>query len=354
MATAALFCACQPGNKTTLEGEIEGGKSGDQIVLLKIGEKGLTPSDTIVLTDNKFSVERTVDTVDVYSFYYVNEERPFQQFFIMEPGTIKININETVKVSGTALNDKLQAFMDSTENLGIRMQQTYQELMADTLLSSEEKSQRMQVLIDEEDAYTMQTLKENNDNIIGYFLTILKAGQLKDEECEEIISAMPEELSNRPIIAKIKAELEGKKLTAVGQPFTDFTLPGINGDSIVLSDIVKNNKLTLVDFWASWCGPCRADMPEVVELYKAYHEKGLEILGVSLDNDAEAWKKAVSDMGMTWPQGSHLVSWDCPARTTYKVSAIPHTVLIDQEGKIVARELRGTELADFIKAQLDK
>lgn len=324
------------------------------MILLKIGEKGLEPSDTITLTDNKFTFEKTVDTVDVYSFYYVNEERPYQRFFVMEPGTITFNIGDTITIGGTELNNKLQAFMDSTESLGARMQQTYQELMADTLLSNEEKGQRMQVLIDEENEFTMQTLKANNDNAIGYFLTILKAGDIEDAECEEIISAMPAELSSRPAIAKLKKDLEEKKLTAVGQPFTDFTVPGIEGNSIALSDIVKNNKLTLVDFWASWCGPCRADMPEVVELYKAYHEKGLEILGVSLDNDGEAWKTAVKDMKMTWPQGSHLISWECPARKAYKVNAIPHTVLINQEGKIVSRGLRGAELAEFIKSQLDK
>lgn len=354
MATAALFSACQPGNKATIEGEIQGGKDGDQVVLLKIGEKGLEPCDTITLTDNKFTFEKTVDTVDVYSFYYASEERPYQRFFVMEPGTITFHIGDTTTISGTALNDKLQVYMDSTDRIGTRLQATYQELMEDSVLTMQEKAQRWGEAMEEESTYTLQTLKENNDNAIGYLLTILKGNDLGDDECESIINALPEELSSRPLIVQMKQALEAKKKTATGQPFTDFTLPGIEGDSITLSDIVKANKLTLVDFWASWCGPCRADMPEVVELYKAYHEKGLEILGVSLDNNEEAWKQAVKDLNMTWPQGSNLVSWNCPARISYSINAIPHTVLINQEGKIVNRGLRGTELADFIKEQLDK
>ena len=115
-----------------------------------------------------------------------------------------------------------------------------------------------------------------------------------------------------------------------------------------LSDFIAKNKYTLIDFWASWCGPCRAEMPNVVAAYKKYQSKGFGIVGVSLDRDAEAWKKAIKDLNITWPQMSDLKAWDCEGAKLYGVRSIPATVLVDQEGTIIARNLRG----DAIEAKL--
>jgi thiol-disulfide isomerase/thioredoxin len=122
---------------------------------------------------------------------------------------------------------------------------------------------------------------------------------------------------------------------------------------ISLSDVVKNNKLVFVDFWASWCGPCRASIPHLKEVYEKYHSRGFEILAVSYDSKREAWEKAIADEELTWLQGSNLKGWNCPTVSTYAVRGIPTTILISNEGKILGRSLHGKELTDVIEAYLE-
>ena len=113
-------------------------------------------------------------------------------------------------------------------------------------------------------------------------------------------------------------------------------------------EILSHDGLCIVDFWASWCGPCRGENPHVVEIYKEYHPKGLEIFGVSLDNNKEAWVKAIADDGLVWKHGSDLKGWQSAPAQLYSVSGIPHTVLLDENNKIIAKNLRGDELKQKI------
>lgn len=138
----------------------------------------------------------------------------------------------------------------------------------------------------------------------------------------------------------------GKKMkaTAVGQKFTDFEMQTPEGENVKLSDYVGKGKVVLVDFWASWCGPCRREMPNLVEAYAKYKNKNFEIVGVSLDQSGESWKEAIGKLNITWPQMSDLKYWNCEGAKLYAVSSIPHTVLIDGEGTIIARGLHGDEL----------
>ena len=120
-----------------------------------------------------------------------------------------------------------------------------------------------------------------------------------------------------------------------------------------LSDIIAKNKYTLIDFWASWCGPCRREMPNVIAAYKEYNKKGFGIVGVSLDNDADKWKAAIKEMGMTWDHMSDVKGWQCEGAALYGVNSIPATVLVAQDGTIIERNLRGEaikeKLAELLK-----
>ena len=115
-----------------------------------------------------------------------------------------------------------------------------------------------------------------------------------------------------------------------------------------LSELVGKSKLLMVDFWASWCGPCRAENPNVVKAYNNYHEKGFDVLGVSLDMEKENWIKAIEDDGLIWHNISDLKYWNNEAAKAYGISSIPSNLLLDENGIIVAKNLRGDDLDKFI------
>jgi peroxiredoxin len=145
----------------------------------------------------------------------------------------------------------------------------------------------------------------------------------------------------RPV-ALIAQRTAALRTQLIGAPAPDFTGPTPAGDSLSLSDL--RGKVVLIDFWASWCGPCRRENPNVVRTYDKYKDRGFEILGVSLDDNRKRWLKAIEDDGLTWPHLSDLKGWRSAYARIYGVTSIPQTVLVDREGNILARNLRGPDL----------
>ena len=154
-------------------------------------------------------------------------------------------------------------------------------------------------------------------------------------------------------IIDLKVRIEQLKTVAVGQIAPDFKQNDVDGNPIKFSDIYSENELTLLDFWAAWCGPCRAENPNVVAVYNDYKDKGFTVFGVSLDREKEAWLKAIEDDNLTWSHVSDLAYWQNAAAKLYAVNSIPSSLIVDKTGKIVAKNKRAEELRATVAELLD-
>ncbi len=180
---------------------------------------------------------------------------------------------------------------------------------------------------------------------------ILSRGDVKDYPLKDMMTLyqkLPVQIQETSYGKLFNEQIQKLSSLSIGVAAPDFSLPDTSGKMISVSSF--RDKILMIDFWASWCGPCRRENPNVVEIYKDYHSKGFEVLSVSLDKTKEAWLKAISEDGLIWPSHvSDLQGWNNAAAKLYFVSAVPCTILIDREGKIVAKNLRGEELRAKVK-----
>ena len=208
-------------------------------------------------------------------------------------------------------------------------------------------------LVDGAPKVIKEGVQKNITNPVGVFLFKQTFYNNSTEENAALLEQIPANFQNDETIVKVKEQTEKQKKTAVGTKFIDFEMQTPEGKTVKLSDYAGKGKVVLVDFWASWCGPCRREMPNLVEAYAQYKGKNFEIVGVSLDQDAAAWKESIKKLNMTWPQMSDLKFWQSEGAQLYAVNSIPHTVLIDGDGTIIARGLHGeglqAKLAEVVK-----
>lgn len=258
----------------------------------------------------------------------------------IEEGEMTFEMSEEgCKVTGTPANDAYNAVTAAQQALFMEYR------------NPETSDERRAAIEVEFDALTKDAYAQNKTNLYGVVLLQNEAYSLSADEIEAEIATFPEALQQIEMMQRIAEMAQMKRKTEVGQPYIDFAQNDKEGTAISLKSVVENpaNKYVLLDFWASWCGPCMAEVPHLKEAYDAYKGKGFEIFGVSLDNNAEAWQNAVTEKQLNWLHVSDLLGWQNAAAAEYGVRSIPANYLIDcATGQIVAVNLRGEE----VKAKL--
>ena len=190
------------------------------------------------------------------------------------------------------------------------------------------------------------------ENMMRKVFLMLAAGLLLTTSCNQKVKVTDSKQKIKVFDSETNEEIDMAAATGINSKFVDLGLPGPQGQTVWVGDYVGQNKLVLIDFWASWCGPCIRELPNVVKAYERFHDKGLEIVGVSLDKDKASWLAAIEQTGQKWPQMSDLKGWDCAGAQIYGIQSIPANVLIDDHGKIVARDLRGDALLKEVESRL--
>ncbi|MGL4852361.1 MAG: redoxin family protein [Phocaeicola sp.] len=347
LAGMATLGACQQGPSYKIKGTTENIENGDTIYLQEQKGGVVTRLDSTVVQDGTFFFVGRQDTaVNRYITYTKGNKRYFTDFFL-ENGNIEVKLGEKSMATGTANNEIYSNFKTVFTELQTSINEEYQRIRSSTTLSEEEREAAIKG-VEERNKSGMQVifnlLKDNMTNPVGVFLLPQYASAFDLAKQKELIDLIPAAYKEDDRIQRLQNRIETTEKTAVGQQFTDFSMHTPDNQLVKLSDFISQNELTLVDFWASWCGPCRVEMPHVVAAYNKYKAKGLGIVGVSLDRDANKWKESIVSLNMPWPQMSDLAGWNCEGAKLYGVNSIPATVLINREGVIVARNLRGNAL----------
>ncbi|MCZ4694421.1 AhpC/TSA family protein [Ancylomarina euxinus] len=354
VAISVLFAACDTQKKYELSGKIEGQSEG-KIYLNIEKNRELVKIDSADIVDGAFKIEGHVAVADMYYLQIDDKRGAIPVFLENAPISVEANIESLrdAKITGSVSQDLYNSFVTSMMAFKSKQEPiiaAYKKAMSEKNEAEAEAAVKEYETVDAEKMETVKTfVKANGNSVVAAVISYRNLlSQLDVNEMEELFNTFGEDVKASSSALLIKSKIDILKKVAVGQPAPDFTLDTPEGTPMSLSSL--KGKIVVIDFWASWCGPCRRENPHMVEIYNELSPKGVEFLGVSLDKDKDKWLKAIEDDGLIWKHVSDLKYWDSAAAKLYGVNGIPATVLIDQNGTIVAHKVFGDEL----KAEIEK
>ena len=327
--------ACKEHKGYTIKGELDDA-NGLKVTLLKITPDTVPVRiDSCIIKKGKFEMKGTLEYPE-YCAIYAGDNGPLLLF--VENTEIDITFNlknmQDSEVTGSKETDlfveysaKITEFEDSIAKIN------------DITKIDSIKQQRIE--------YVKHFAQENPNSIVTAFVVDNNLlYYLQPEDLEFYTDSLNVVSRESSWVRSIMKKVEIAKRIETGQPFVDIKMPAPDGSEISLSDHAGKGKYLLIDFWASWCPPCRRANPKLVKLYEKYRDKGFEIVGISLDRDKSQWKKAIEADELTWAQMSDLEYWQSKAAELYSVTSIPYTVLLDKDGVIIAKGLQTDELEE--------
>jgi thiol-disulfide isomerase/thioredoxin len=290
------------------------------VYLQKFHNKMFTTIDSVKVVDGKFSFKTKIKLPELYGLSVNTANTPLYIFLEKTPITVKLSPAKYYSnsvVEGSASQDLFEVYK-KTQNVDIS-----------------------------------KFITEHPSSIVSaYVLYRNWSYRLTPDQILQNIALLDKSQQNSTYVKELKELVTVLNGLAIGKKAPDFVSKDPEGKSVRFSENLKG--YTLVDFWASWCGPCRKENPNIVAAYKEYHDKGFNIIGISLDKKKENWIKGIQDDHLDWLQVSELIYWNSEIAKLYGVRAIPANYLVDSKGIIVARNLRGEELQTTLKALLSQ
>jgi len=349
-----ISCKKEPGWDVTVRGKVGFPMQQGEIRLEEVKQDGTGVSWPITLATD-YTYEKTIRMTEPGYYRLAFYGRQFVTF-VLDKSNIEINVDGNdpagfYEVKGSPDQDlvaQVQMLMNNVQN-----SPDLAQLEKDFSVAS--ASQDLARITELQNEY-LRIIGKGHDQVAAILkdqppslglINLLQQNNLLDRDkyydlyissAEKIKKEWPDYRVSKEFIAMV----DKMKITAIGQLSPEIEMPDPNGQMIKLSSL--KGKYVLVDFWAKWCGPCRRENPNVVKAYNKYKDKGFEVFGVSLDRNKEDWIQAIQEDGLTWTQVSDLKYFESQAATDYNITAIPFSILLDPEGKIIAKNLRGAAL----------
>jgi peroxiredoxin len=373
---ALLIFSCKQKNRTdyVINGHAEGVYNGVRVYLKSIDKTGQQiVNDTAIVFNEEFKMNGAVSEPTIH-FLSVDGSNG-ELIFMLENSEIDIEVDKASlplsKVSGSETNKGFMAFQDGLN--AIREESKDVMIAYRQIKPSEDPVRRDSISKELEKIgqrvleYPLNFVRQNNDTYFSLNLIGLESNKPKFDVVnfvkafENLSPRLKESEKGKEIWEKLNQLNQAYQETAhleIGKIAPDFEAPTPDGDIVSLNQL--KGKVTIIDFWAAWCGPCRRENPNVVRIYNQYHDQGLEIIGVSLDGQSrqnepkKAWLEAIEKDNLTWHQVSYLKYFNDPVAQLYSIKSIPATYILDAEGKIAAKNLRGKALELKVQELLNK
>lgn len=358
LGTIAVLSSCgqdKKGGNFELKGNFTNTK-GETIYLEKLGSNEPVVVDSAVI-DDKGDFEFLNYTPKIGFYRVKSSPQNFAMLVLDSADKIKLsgNLNDlgnSYKVEGSPETKLFIEYNEISKQRDLRLDslnKAFQALMEVNKMDSKKMDSLSKLfeapynsIVGASNVLLIDKLKQN----VSMYSSLIAVQALEPDQYADVYKALDAGLSgkfpNDNNVKMFHGVVSSMLATTIGQTAPDISLTTPEGKELSLSSF--KGKVVLIDFWASWCGPCRKEMPNVVKAYAKFKNKGFEIFGVSLDMDKDRWVEAIAKDGITWPQVSDLKQWGSSVVKLYNIQGIPYTVLLDKEGKILAKNLRGEEL----------
>ncbi len=361
--TTIAFIACNKikENEFLISGTAEGFEDGQKVFLQVQGENEMMAKDTVEVKNGKFEIKGAFESLEI-AIVTLEGNNPIP--FIMENGNITIKVNkDTIQnstVGGTPENDLFQDYSSKTKVIykkitdfqSSKQQEFMSAQAANDTATMNGLMNQLKTMQDELVVLAKDVIAKNDDKYLSALLleNNLATQTITAEEAKTYFEKFTDKIKQTRAGKSIEKIVKAATAVVIGKPAPDFSAPSPEGTTVSLKESL--GKVTIIDFWASWCAPCRQENPNVVAMYNELHDKGLNIIGVSLDRDGDQWKEAITKDGLTWAHVSNLKFWQDPIAELYNVKSIPATFILDENGNIVAKDLRGDALKAKVKELL--
>ncbi|MCD8044306.1 MAG: AhpC/TSA family protein [Tannerellaceae bacterium] len=361
-----LFSGCQKDTSYLISGTVNATQfNGEYIYLFNYGEKEYNPLDSALVENGTFTFHGVqsepslkVLQFDVFVLPPIRPKpgqlSPFTCLILLQNGKFNVVLDTVSTISG---NPENKQFSDLISRIAEKRKTVIP--LPDAFKTTdpaiyEPALKRVEEIEKEVQQMAKNYILSNPGRQTTGKLYLDFSGVFSEQEKIELFAKSSDSFKSVPGIQSLIKWFNSDRKTAIGKPFIDCTLPDIHGNPVALSDHIGNGKIILIDFWASWCSPCRQAMPELKELYNKYHADNFEIIGISLDGSYPDWQRGIDELQLPWLQLSDLKGWDNEAALLYEIEGIPQTFLISPEGIIIDKNARGKVLEKRITKAIKK